>query len=63
MVAGDSSQAVVVMMVVQASDMMTNQSSTLMLSGDVTCQSLSSLPRWQTWRQLQDFEAGLDVDD
>ena len=40
MVAGDGSQAVVVTMVVQDSDVSTNQSGTLMLSGDITCQSL-----------------------
>ena len=40
MVAGDGSQVVVVMMVVQASDVPTNQSGALMLSGDVTCLSL-----------------------
>ena len=37
MVAGDGSQAVVVMMVVQATDVSTNRSGALMLSGDVTC--------------------------
>ena len=36
MVAGDGSQAVVVVMMVQDSDVSTNQSSALMLSGDVT---------------------------
>ena len=39
MVAGDGSQVVVVVMMVQASDVSTNQSGVLMLSGDVTCRA------------------------
>ena len=37
MVAFDGSQAMVVVMMVQASDVSANQSGALMLSGDVTC--------------------------
>ena len=39
MVAGDGSKAVVVIMVVQASDVSTNQSGALILSGYVSCRA------------------------
>ena len=51
MAAGDGSQAMVVMMIVQASDVSTNQSGALMLSGDVTL-----IKKYKIWKKYNEIQ-------